>query len=130
MSLGAYLIRRLIQIIPLLIGLTLLTFVISRVVPGDPVGLAAGPQATPEIKEALRHEFGLDQPLPAQYFNYMAGLVQGDLGRISLFTARSCRRPAHVLPCHAGADIGCRLHRLAARRARRHDRRLLPQSPP
>lgn len=87
MSLGAYLIRRLLQIIPLLIGLTILTFTISRVVPGDPVGLAAGPQATPEIKEALRHEFGLDQPLPAQYFSYMAGLVQGDWGE-SLYSRR------------------------------------------
>jgi len=88
MSLGAYLIRRLLQIIPLLIGLTILTFVISRVIPGDPVGLAAGPQATPEIKEALRHEFGLDQPLPIQYINYMRDLLQGDWGE-SLYSRRA-----------------------------------------
>ena len=88
MSLGAYLLRRLLQIIPLLIGLSLLTFVISRIVPGDPVGLAAGPQATPEIKEALRQEFGLDQPLPMQYFSYLLGLFQGDWGE-SLYSRRN-----------------------------------------
>ena len=61
MRLGAYFLRRVILLIPLLIGLSLLTFTVSRVLPGDPVGLAAGPQATEEIKEALRKEFGLDK---------------------------------------------------------------------
>ncbi len=88
MSLRAYLIRRLFQLVPLLIGLSILTFIISRVVPGDPVGLAAGPQATPEIKEALRQEFGLDQPLPLQYINYMFNLFQGDWGQ-SLYSRRA-----------------------------------------
>ena len=64
MNLRYYLLRRLLLLIPLLIGLTLLTFTISRILPGDPVGLAAGPQATPEIRERLLVQFGLDQPLP------------------------------------------------------------------
>ena len=51
-------------------------------------GLAAGPQATEEIKEAFRREFGFDQPLPIQYVNYMAGLFRGDWGE-SLYTRRS-----------------------------------------
>ncbi|MBL8134435.1 MAG: ABC transporter permease [Anaerolineae bacterium] len=88
MSIRLYVLRRLVLIIPLLIGLTLLTFIISRVLPGDPVGLAAGPQATAEIKEALRREFGLDQPLPAQYLNYLTGVVRGDWGE-SLYSRRS-----------------------------------------
>ena len=71
MNLRYYLLRRLLFVIPVLIGLSLLTFSISRVVPGDPVGLAAGPQATDAIREALREEFGLDQPLPVQYLNYI-----------------------------------------------------------
>ena len=66
MNLRFYLLRRIVLIVPTLIGLSILTFCIARLVPGDPVGLAAGPQATEEIKAALRREFGLDQPLPVQ----------------------------------------------------------------
>ena len=81
MNIRYYLLRRIILIIPTLIGLSLLTFALARLIPGDPVGLAAGPNATEEIKEKLRHEFGLDQPLPLQYLNYMAGLLRGDWGQ-------------------------------------------------
>lgn len=88
MNIRYYLLRRIILIIPTLIGLTLLTFAIARIVPGDPVGLAAGPQATEEIKEALRREFGLDQPLPIQYLSYVGGLFRGDWGQ-SLYTRRN-----------------------------------------
>ncbi len=87
MTLRLYLARRALMVVPLLLGLSLLTFTISRLVPGDPVGLAAGPQATLEIREALRKQFGLDQPLPVQYLNYMQGVLQGDWGR-SLYTRR------------------------------------------
>ena len=87
MNIRYYLIRRIILIIPTLIGLSLLTFAIARIVPGDPVGLAAGPQATEEIKEALRQEFGFDQPIPIQYINYIGGLFRGDWGQ-SLYTRR------------------------------------------
>lgn len=87
MNIRYYLIRRIFLIIPTLIGLSLLTFSIARIVPGDPVGLAAGPQATQEIKEALRREFGFDQPIPVQYVNYITGLFRGDWGN-SLYTRR------------------------------------------
>ena len=87
MNIRYYLFRRIVLIIPTLIGLSLLTFAIARIVPGDPVGLAAGPQATEEIKEALRREFGLDQPLPLQYIHYIGGLFRGDWGQ-SLYTRR------------------------------------------
>ncbi len=87
MNLRFYILRRIALVIPTLIGLSMLTFAIARIVPGDPVGLAAGPQATEEIKAALRQEFGLDQPLPLQYLNYMAGLFRGDWGQ-SLYTRR------------------------------------------
>jgi len=82
-----YIVRRIIMIIPVMIGLSILLFVISRLLPGDPVGLAAGPRATPEQIAALRAEFGLDQPLPVQYFNYLKGLLSGDWGA-SLMTRR------------------------------------------
>jgi peptide/nickel transport system permease protein len=87
MNLRFYFLRRVILIIPLLIGLSLLTFTVSRILPGDPVGLAAGPQATDEIREALRRDFGLDQPLPVQYVSYMGNLLAGDWGR-SLYSRR------------------------------------------
>lgn len=81
MGLRAYVMRRLFLLAPTLIGLSLLTFVISHMVPGDPVRLAAGPRAGPDEIEALRREFGYDQPLPMQYLRYMQGLLQGNLGR-------------------------------------------------
>ncbi|MFQ6014476.1 MAG: ABC transporter permease [Anaerolineae bacterium] len=84
MELRYYLIRRLFLIIPVLFGLSIITFVISHMVPGDPVRLAAGPQARPEEIEALTKEFGLDKPLHVQYINYMKGLLQGNLGRSML----------------------------------------------
>jgi peptide/nickel transport system permease protein len=87
MDLRIYFLRRLVLLIPLLLGLSLLTFVISRVVPGDPVGLAAGPQATPEIKEALRKEYGLDKSLPLQYLDYVGKIFQGNWGK-SLYSRR------------------------------------------
>ena len=87
MNIRFYILRRVALIIPTLIGLSLLTFAIARIVPGDPVGLAAGPRATEEIKDALRREFGLDQPLPIQYVDYISGLFQGDWGQ-SLYTRR------------------------------------------
>src|SRR5262245_43985419 len=75
-----FLLRRLALIPVVLLGLSLITFAVSRVVPGDPVKLAAGPQARPEQIEKLTQEFGLDRPLPEQYLRYMVGLVQGNWG--------------------------------------------------
>jgi peptide/nickel transport system permease protein len=72
--------RRLLLIPPVLLGLSIITFAVSRIVPGDPVKLAAGPQARPEQIEKLAQEFGLDRPLPEQYLRYMGGLLQGNWG--------------------------------------------------
>jgi peptide/nickel transport system permease protein len=87
MGLGYFVIRRLLLAILVLVGLSIATFVISHMVPGDPVRLAAGPQATGEQIRQLGEEFGLDKPLPVQYLNYMKGVLRGDLGR-SLNTRR------------------------------------------
>lgn len=75
-----YLINRIIWMPIVLILLSLITFIISRMVPGDPVKLAAGPQARPEQIQRLTEEFGLDRPLPEQYFRYMLGLLHGNWG--------------------------------------------------
>ena len=75
-----FLARRLIVIPVILLGLSIITFGVSRLVPGDPVKLAAGPQARPEQIEKLAKEFGMDRPLIEQYLTYMKGLLQGNWG--------------------------------------------------
>jgi peptide/nickel transport system permease protein len=81
MRLRYYILRRVLLFIPVLIGLSIITFVISHLVPGDPVGLAAGPGATPDQLAALRKAYGMDKPLPLQYLGYMGNTLRGDLGR-------------------------------------------------
>ncbi len=76
-----YLLRRLVYVGLMLGGLVVITFVISNVTPADPAALAAGPDATPDMVATLRHEYGLDQPLPEQFLHYVLGLARGQLGR-------------------------------------------------
>ncbi len=83
----SYLIRRVLLMVPVLFGLSLLTFTISHLLPGDPAMLVAGPLATKAEIAALAKEFGVDQPLPVQYVRYVSGLLRGDFGR-SLMTRR------------------------------------------
>lgn len=80
MKLRYYVLRRLLYIIPVLFGISILTFTVSHLIPGDPISLAAGPQATPEMIEALRREFGMDKPLPTQYVMYITNLLRGNWG--------------------------------------------------
>ncbi len=87
MKLRYYILRRLLYIIPVLLGISILTFTISHLIPGDPISLAAGPQATPEMIEALRQEFGMDKPLPVQYVMYIANLLRGNWG-MSMYARR------------------------------------------
>ena len=82
MSLQRYMIRRLALLIPMLFGITVLTFAVSHFVPSDPVATGLGERAAsdPEIVAAFRARWGLDEPLPTQYLRYLAGLLHGDLG--------------------------------------------------
>lgn len=73
--------KRLLLLVVMLFGLLIITFTISHVAPGDPASLAAGPDATLEMRERIRQEFGLDQPLHVQLGRYVAGVLEGDLGR-------------------------------------------------
>lgn len=82
-----FLTRRLILLVFVIWGVSLVTFFLARVVPTDPARLIAGPRAGPEFLEIVRHDYGLDQSLPRQYFNYASGLLRGDLGR-SFLTKR------------------------------------------
>lgn len=76
-----YILKRLILMALTLFGLLTITFVISRIAPGDPARLAAGPDATEEMVEVLRKEFGLDQTFLVQYGRYLQGLFTGNMGR-------------------------------------------------
>jgi len=83
----AFALRRIVLLIPVLIGLTMLVFAIARLLPGDPVALAAGPNATPAEIATYGKEFGLDRPIVEQYWRYATGLLHGDLG-LSIYTRR------------------------------------------
>jgi peptide/nickel transport system permease protein len=76
-----FIVRRLLLLIPILLGLTLLIFVFIHLLPGDPATTLLGERATPANLERVRAALGLDLPLYQQYLNYMTGLLQGDLGR-------------------------------------------------
>jgi peptide/nickel transport system permease protein len=91
MSFRTYLIRRILHIFPVLVGLSVLIFVISRIIPGDPVRLALGLEATEDQVAQLRHQLGLDRPLVVQYVAYLGGVLRGDFG-YSLRTHRSVTR--------------------------------------
>jgi peptide/nickel transport system permease protein len=83
----AFALRRIVLLVPVLIGLTILVFAIARLLPGDPVALAAGPNATPAEIAAYGKEFGLDRPIVEQYWRYATGLLRGDWG-VSIYTRR------------------------------------------
>ncbi len=81
-----------------LVGLSVLIFIIARILPGDPARLALGPFASQEMVARLRHQMGMDQPLHLQYVAYVRGIFRGDLG-LSFQTRRSVSLDiAHYLP--------------------------------
>lgn len=79
--------KRLITVIPTLIGVIIVTFLLTRALPGDPAAYFAGPAATKEAVEQVRVSLGLDKPLPIQFVRYVNDLVHGNLGN-SLSTGR------------------------------------------
>ncbi len=72
--------RRFVTVIPTLIGVIIVTFLLTRVLPGDPAVYFAGPAATPESIADIRKSLGLDQPLPVQFLRYVDDLGHGNLG--------------------------------------------------
>jgi ABC-type dipeptide/oligopeptide/nickel transport system permease component len=108
---AAYTIRRLLGLIPVLLGISLLVFTVLRLIPADPALLILGERATPAQREALREQLGLNKPLffnftperrnlfDGQYFNFMGDLLQGNFGtsivrRTSIWTELTLRFPA------------------------------------
>lgn len=109
---AGYLVQRLIQSALILLGVSFITFFLLFVLPADPVRQIAGRAATAETVQNIREQLGLDQPFVVQYGRYLAGLVQGDLGRSYLQKSQvseliAARLPATLLLMAAG--IACEL---------------------
>lgn len=86
----AYIIRRLLLMIPVALLVSVIIFTLLRLTPGDPVRTLLGEEPDPATIAAVRHEYGLDRPLPVQYLSWLGRLVQGDMGR-SLRTRQPVR---------------------------------------
>lgn len=77
---ATFVIRRILLVIPVMLGVSIAAFLMSHLVPGDPVSVMLGETATAEDVERLREELGFNDPIYVQYLRYMGGVVQGDLG--------------------------------------------------
>ncbi|MFI5000280.1 MAG: ABC transporter permease [Reyranellales bacterium] len=80
-----FVVRRLFQTIPVIFGVTLVTFLLTQILPGDLADVLLGPAATEETRQQLRAAMGLDRSLLVQYANYMGHLLHGDLGQSLVF---------------------------------------------
>jgi len=87
MGLARYLLHRLLVSVLVLLGLSVLIFLIARIIPGDPARIALGPLASEEQVQRFRDALHLDEPLPVQYVEFLKGLVQGELG-VSTYSGR------------------------------------------
>src|SRR5690625_7558196 len=85
----SYTIRRLLYIIPILLGVIFIVTLTLDLIPGDPAALILGEFATAEAVANLRTNLGLDQPLLVRYGNYIVDVVQGDLGKIGRASCRA-----------------------------------------
>jgi peptide/nickel transport system permease protein len=75
-----YTVNRLLQAIPVVVGIITITFLLTDAIPGDPVQIMLGPSPSAQQAAAIRAKFGLDQPLHIRYLNYLLDVVRGDLG--------------------------------------------------
>lgn len=78
---GSYIFKRLISAVPVLLGITIIVFLIMAMIPGDPATAILGSYATPENVEKLNRDLGLDKPLVQRYFIWLGNMLTGDFGR-------------------------------------------------
>ena len=120
--------KRLVVAVPSLIGVVIVTFLLTRALPGDPAAYFAGPAATKEAIEQIRVKLGLDKPLIVQFGHYVSDLARGDLGN-SLTTGQPVATEiATRLPASAELTLLGLLLSVVHRRAARHPRRHTPGS--
>jgi ABC-type dipeptide/oligopeptide/nickel transport system permease component len=97
----AYVIRRLLLLVPMAIGMVIVTFGLLLLIPGDPAALALGPEASPEAIRILQDQLGLNNPWYVRLWDYFASLLQGDMGR-SIFQAQPV---ADIIASRIGATV-------------------------
>ena len=88
MRIVVLIVNRLLWFVPTMLGLMIVTFTISHIIPADPVAYLAGENATNEQIAEIKRKFGLDQPVHIQFWRYLVSIVQGDMG-VSLYTQRA-----------------------------------------
>ena len=86
-----YVTRRILQLIPVLLGISILIFAVMKMIPGDVISGILGIEATPELRAQLEAKYGLDRPYVVQYLDWMGGVLRGDFGE-------SIRTSAPILP--------------------------------
>ncbi|HEX5504234.1 MAG TPA: ABC transporter permease [Thermomicrobiales bacterium] len=102
-NIGTYMLRRVLLVIPLLIGLTVIMFALIHLAPGDPVRAFISEQGgDPTFVAQMRHNLGLDKPIPVQYAIYMGHLARGDLGTAYTFNSKPVME---LIEARAGATI-------------------------
>ena len=104
-SVKRILLQRLGQVLPVLFGISLLVFLMLRLIPGDPVKIMLGERASPAEVDQLRQELGLDRSLPLQYAGYAGQLIQGDLGRSILRNTQVSEDLGRTFP--ATVELAC-----------------------
>lgn len=82
---GKYILRRVLLMIPIVLGVATLSFILMKLAPGDPAAAYLGDKATPENVAQLRQAWGLNEPMIIQYFQFLAGLLVGDFGQSFIF---------------------------------------------
>lgn len=82
---GKYILRRVLLMIPIVLGVATLSFILMKLAPGDPAAAYLGDKATPQNVAQLRRAWGLDEPMIIQYLQFLAGLLVGDLGQSFIF---------------------------------------------
>src|SRR5512135_2090087 len=83
-----FFLRRLLQLLFVLFSISFITFLVGHLAPGDPIQSMMGARRDPKLYEQLRHQYGLDRPWYEQYANYVAGVLQGDLGKSYRYAGR------------------------------------------
>jgi peptide/nickel transport system permease protein len=97
-GLSGYVVRRLIQLVPIVLGVTVLVFFLIHLVPGDPARTILGNHATPAKVALLHKEWGLDKPLPVQYWRFLGRMLHGDLGSSLFYSVPAGRLVWQRLP--------------------------------
>ncbi len=102
MGILRYTIRRLLQAIPVLLGIVTITFILTNAIPGDPVKIMLGPSPSAQMVHEIRAQYGLNKPLPVRYVHYLSLVVQGNLGesiyyRVPVTTKIMQRLPVTLL---------------------------------